>query len=133
MADALLDRLDELATRMLGIETRLGVVEQALDWRRTIQPPHSEAPPPPAPPVATPPPLPSQLQPTLQPITAAMLTGAAEAAQAAAHKRAVASAWFTGPIHPGPRPTPAATTPPVRAPEKSLEDLIGRNWTSWIG
>src|SRR3954452_18535802 len=116
MADALLDRLDELATRMLRIENRLGAVEQALDWRRTVRAPELQAPSPPPPHAATPPPLPPQSHPVLQPITAAMLTGAAEDAQAAAHKRAVASAWFTGPIHPGPRTSPAATTPPVRAP-----------------
>jgi uncharacterized membrane protein len=122
MADALLDRLDELTARMTGIETRLGAVEQALDWRRTIQPTHIPAPPPPAPLIATPPPLPPRLYPTPQPITTTMLAGAAEAAQDAARKRAVVSAWSTHPIPPAPR-----------ARKKSLEDLIGRNWTSWIG
>src|SRR5206468_1096044 len=102
MADALLDRLDELAARMTGFETRLGAVEQALHGPRTIRPAQEEMPAPP-PFAATPPPLPPRTYTTPQPITAAMLTGAAEAAQAAAHKRSVVSAWSTHPIPPSPR------------------------------
>lgn len=134
MADALLDRLDELAARMIGIETRLGAVEQALDWRRTIRPANEAPPPlPPAPLDPTPPPLPQRPYTSPEPVSATMLTGAAEAAQAAAHKRAVVSAWSTQSIPPAPR-TPSLSAPPrLRAANKSLEDLIGRNWTSWIG
>jgi uncharacterized membrane protein len=62
-----------------------------------------------------------------------MLTGAAEAAQAAAHKRAVVSTWSTQSIHPAPRTTSPSASPRPRATNKSIEELIGRNWTSWIG
>src|SRR3954453_12923799 len=122
MADVLLDRLNELAARMTGFETRLGAVEQALDGPRTIRPAQEEmpAPPPfaatPPPPfAATPPPLTPRTYTTPQPITAAMLTGAAEAAQAAAHKRAVVSVWSTHPIPPSPRVVAPQTAPRTRA------------------
>jgi uncharacterized membrane protein len=135
MADALLDRLDELTSRIIGIETRLGAVEQSLGWPGTLQAPPAEALPslasPPAsslPPV--PPPLPPSVHPTPQPITQAMLADAADAARTAARTPAIVSAWSTQPIHPAP---PALATARPGRSQTSLEDIIGRNWTSWVG
>jgi uncharacterized membrane protein len=121
MADAVLDRLDDLAARIMGMESRLGAVEQALDWRRGVRPLRVEKPPM----AVMPPPLPPTIiQPVNEPAIEAVLLDAAEEVQTVPLKPAVAG---SGRAHSSPRPSR------TRTPDRTLEATIGRNWTSWIG
>jgi uncharacterized membrane protein len=105
MADAVLDRLEELVARVAGIERRLGAVEQALDWRLKPRPVAETR-------VVAPPPLPSLSPPPLRARVEVAGLELADVAVAAAQVR--------------------ATKKPVKV-ERTLEAMIGRNWTSWVG
>jgi uncharacterized membrane protein len=125
MADGVEDRLRELAGRMAWMERRMEAVEHYLSGSarpagRAVAPP-----PPPPPPVATP----QGVVPPPATVVPPPLPGAARVEE----KREALARVFaqTAPITP-----PVISAPPVSRPkrgEATLEAMIGRNWTSWVG
>jgi uncharacterized membrane protein len=109
MSDIILGRLDDLVARLASVEARVQTLERVLQMGKLARPRPVEA-------VASPVPAPVQWPP--------------------AALRVPASPPPPSPLPPPlPATTPRPSAPAIAAPAapRTLETMIGRNWTSWVG
>src|SRR2546421_9568428 len=111
MSDLILSRLDELMARLTGVEARVETLEQVVRSETSARPKPAEA--------VTPP------TPTRWPTAA--VRASPPSPPSPSHMPPPLPAVTPHPL------APALATPLAPSAPRTLETMIGRNWTSWVG